>query len=420
MAHERWFKLVIVVVTLLAVVGLFAGTPMGRLVALKARLKLERLLFPALELKPNRAHIDAVLRAERLRGIAQTRSRYRTFYEQEVPPGLRRILHSARMAPDEVLLRWANGDWTVVFSPLVFEADESGRAYRMRPHIRSFWLKGHALKPGLPSFFFLPETPEVQAAVIAAQAEVMPESYQTTNSWGCRGPEPDTGAAVRVLVVGDSFMQGIFVPDDETPPEHLGRYLTHHCGATVSVLNTGHIGYSPEQYFHTLREYHDRFGPQLVVVSVCANDFGAVSSVLDGKGNWSEAAYWLGEIAQFCRTRQTPCVIAAAPLEVQILGHRQASHYPGRVADLWDGSGILFLDLADPFIDEHLRLMSERIRAGRRPPSSPLFNGHLHDDHFSPLGAALWGTVVGRRVAELLDFKEARRQEMLRMQESKK
>jgi hypothetical protein len=207
-------------------------------------------------------------------------------------------------------------------------------------------------------------------------------------------------------VLGDSFMQGIFIPDNETPSEHLRRHLESAWGRRVSVLNTGHIGYSLEQYYHTLLEYYDRFRPQFIVVGVCPNDFGETYAVLTGKNDWSEARYWIEQIQQFCHTRQAPCLLACAPLEAQVTGHRTAGHYPGEVANLWNECGFFFLDLTDAFVDAHLRHMAEAIRQGRRPPS-PLFNGHLFDAHFSPLGAATWGTVVGRRLALLREYEEA-------------
>ena len=43
-------------------------------------------------------------------------------------------------------------------------------------------------------------------------------SVQTINSWGLRGPEPDTTAPLRGIVLGDSYMQGLFVADDRPPP----------------------------------------------------------------------------------------------------------------------------------------------------------------------------------------------------------
>jgi hypothetical protein len=402
--RDRRFKAAMAVVTALAVLGLLAGTPMGRFGSLAVARRLKWAALGVLGLAPSRAEIDADWRARRQRGIARTRETYRDFFEHDASPGLCGILRAAQMAPDEVLLRWANIDWTIILSPRVFEADDQGRAYRMRPEVRSFWLQDHTLPRGLTSFFFLPDTPAVRAAVAEAGAAIMPESYQTTNSWGCRGPEPDPAAPVRILVLGDSFMQGLFVADDQTPPEHLGRYLATNLGQRVSVLNTGHIGYSPEQYYHTLREYLDRFRPQFVVLSVCPNDFGEARSVLAGKADWSEAQYWLAEIQQFCRTRRTRCLLVTAPLEIQLVSRDNAGYYPGPLANLWDEPRFFILDLTDAFIAEHLRLVAQRNRAGRRAPTSPLFNGHLHDDHFSPAGAALWGEAVGRRLIQMSEF----------------
>ena len=96
------------------------------------------------------------------------------------------------------------------------------------------------------------------------------------------------------------------------------------------------------------------------------------------------------------------------PLEIQVLGTREAAFYPGAVANLWDANGFFYLDLAEPFVDEHLRLTAGLIRAAHRPQTSPLFNGHLQDAHFSAQGAALWGREVGRRLLRLSDFDRGR------------
>jgi hypothetical protein len=407
--HERRFKAAIVVLTVLAAIFLLAAMPGDRLAPIALARRLTRAAGDRLGLEPDRAAIDAENRARRQRDIARTRATYRAFFEHDASPALRRILRAAKMAPDEVLVRWANIDWTVVLSPLVFDADEGGRAYRMRPRTRSFWLQEHTLPRGLTGFLFLPDTTAVSEAVAAAGAPVMAESYQTTNSWGCRGSEPDPNVPWRVLVLGDSFVQGLFVADDQTPPEHLRRYLEGNLGQSVSVLNTGHIGYSLEQYYHTLREYGDRFRPRFVVLSVCPNDFGAARAVLAGSGDWSDARYWLESIRLYCRARRMPCLLVAAPLEIQVLGQRTAGSYPGQVANVWNEAGFFYLDLADPFVTEHLRQMAEAIRGGHYLQHSPLFNGHIHDAHFSPLGARVWGREVGRRLLAIADYKGAGR-----------
>ena len=54
-------------------------------------------------------------------------------------------------------------------------------------------------------------------------------------------------------------MQGLFVGDHQTPVECLKRDLKTRLGGPVEILNTGHLGYSPEQYYYTLIEYAGGF-----------------------------------------------------------------------------------------------------------------------------------------------------------------
>jgi hypothetical protein len=405
---DRRFKRAIAVLTTLAVVGLVVGTSTGRYAAATGALRVRSAVRRVVEPEAMREEKDAEWRLKRRRGIEQTRAVYRDFYDREASPGLRRILSLAGMTPDGVLVRWANYDWTVVLSPKVFQPDDTGRAYRMRPGTRSCWMRAKSLPRRLNSFFFIPDTPEVRRAVADAGASILSESVQTTNSWGLRSPEPDLDAPVRGLVLGDSFMQGIFVNDDDTPPACLERHLRRALASRVAILNTGHIGYSLEQYYHTLLEYFDRFRPQFVLVSICPNDFGDADAVMNGRGgDWSEGAYWLGLIQQFCRTRRVACILSPVPFEMQVVGPRKDGHYPGQVSNISEGPGPYFFNPIEEFTNEHLRLVAERQRDGKRLAMSPLFNGHLNDAHFSALGSALWGHVVGRRIALLLDARSS-------------
>jgi hypothetical protein len=405
---DRRFKQAIAVLTTLAVAGLVVGTSSGRYVAATGALRLRSVVRRVVDANAVREEKNAVWRLKRQRGIEQTRAVYRDFYDREASPGLRRILSLAGMTPDEVLLRWANYDWTVILSPKIFQADETGRAYRMRPGTRACWLRDRPLPRGMNCFFFIPDTPEVRRAVADLGASILPESVQTTNSWGLRGREPDLDAPVRGLVLGDSFMQGIFVNDDDTPPACLERYLREALGSRVAILNTGHIGYSLEQYYYTLLEYFDRFRPHFVLVSVCPNDFGDAFAVIYGEGgDWSDGAYWLGLIQQFCRTRGVACIVAPVPFEMQVAGMTKYGRYSAEVSDISEGPGPYFFNPIEEFTSENLRLMAEELRKGKPMTLSPLFNGHLKDAHFSALGSALWGRVVGRRIALLLDVRAA-------------
>ena len=44
------------------------------------------------------------------------------------------------MTPDDAVLRWGNFNGTFLLSSRVFEPDDTGRSYRLRPHVASVWL----------------------------------------------------------------------------------------------------------------------------------------------------------------------------------------------------------------------------------------------------------------------------------------
>ena len=315
---------------------------------------------------------------------------------------MRRTLSEAGMAPGDALYRPANYNRTVVLSSKVFAADETGRSYKMVPDMRSFWTNSLLLPQTLGGFFLLPDTPGVRKAITDSGATIIPKSPQSTNSWGCRGPEPDPQAEIRGLIVGDSFMQGLFVADSETPPACLERDLAKAWGRHVSILNTGHIGYSPEQYYFTLLEYYDKFKPTFLVLSVCPNDFGDAQDVLNGIGDWDEGAFWLAEIDYFCRTHKIPWLLVPVPFEIQVTIQRGAGHYPGNVSNISKRLTTEYLDPVEAFVGENLRLQEESKRSGNQLLFSPLFNGHIQDGHFSPAGCALWAREVAQRLVLLI------------------
>ena len=124
---------------------------------------------------------------------------------------------------------------------------------------------------------------------------------------------------------------------------------------------------------------------------------------MQGEGDWDEGKYWINLIEQFCRTRGTPCFLVPVPFESQLTGRRNEGHYPGRVSNLADSGGLFYIDVFNEFTDENIRLFREATRRGRRPATSPLFNGHLDDGHFSPLGCASGAESSRRRIALVLD-----------------
>jgi hypothetical protein len=403
--RERLFKRLIVVTTMLLLAGMIAASRVGRYYTVlwsgQARDALAQRVFG---LEPDRERVDDEWQLRRQRGIEETHRSLSNFYK-ETTDEMRELFRVAGMDPDHALIRYGRAEQAFVISSQVFELDDHGRSYRFRPNKRSVWLRQITIRNGPFSMFQVLDTSEHRAAAARAGGIVDEGSIQNTNSWGLRGAEPDTSAPVRGIVLGDSFMQAMFNGDADTPPVLLERYLHDTWKLSVSILNTGHIGYSPEQYYYSLVAFGDRIRPQFVVVSVCPNDFGDGMAVMRGQADWlKEAEYWLDRIQQWCRSRTVLCLVVPVPVHMQVETTRRDGIYPGQVCDIVRTQSARYCFPLDEFIDEHLRLAKQAEKEGRSRERSKLYNRQIDDDHLSPQGAALWGQIVGRRLVRLFDL----------------
>lgn len=394
--QERAFKRVILAGTVGVVVALVAGTATGRhwgkTLALRGREALDRMVG----MPPDRRVIEERVRVERLKGAESARGALGEVAAEGSPIDV--FLRAAKMDAGSAVVRWGNVDRSLVMSSAVFEPDDA-RSYRLKPGVRSVWVIGMGFQKAL-GMFLIPDTPEARDAAGRAGGRVVDQSLQTTNSWGFRGPEPDPAAPVRLMVLGDSMMQGTLVGDAETPPVRLQARLEEALGAkTVSVLNTGHLGYSPEQYYQTLHEFGDRFRPQYIIINICMNDFGD----LDDRAGWDEGEYWLDKIADLCNSRNWSMLLVTLPDEPSLLGRRYSAKFSAQVDRIFKRGGKSCLDPMEIFTDTLLALRNDQARKGE-PMTNPLYNTHLMGDHhFSSTGSDLWAQVVARRLLLVWD-----------------
>jgi len=399
---ERVFKLAIIGFTLLVILGMILGTGTGRRLVVETpsgvRDAFANLLGTSLEPE----EYSGRRQEQRRLGIELTRENL-VKVENDHDATFREFLRVTRLDHDSALIRWGNFDWTLALSSAVFEADDSGRSYRLRPNTRSVWLINLSVHNVL-AMFEIPDTPEARRLGESVGGRIVPESVQNTNSWGCRGPEPDLSAPVRVMVLGDSNMQGLLVADDQTPSSRLEVRLREEMDSPVSVLNTGHLGYSPEQYYYTLRAYFDRWHPHYVVINLCANDFGDMNVA----ANWEETDYWLDAITQFCRTREVDFLVVPLPREDNLIGSRNQLVYPAKVTAILDASAKNYLDPIEEFATEEIEQRLAAQRKGRPLSSSPLFNRRYNDNHMSAIGCDLWARIVARRIRLILAQKAVR------------
>lgn len=390
---DRLFKRVIVGLTVGVGLLLVVLVPIGRSTARSVWIQLSAIPDRIATFNEPRGAFERRRRRERLAACDNARNALARV-EADGSPGMARLLRLAGMDARTAIVRWGNFDQALAFPSTVFEVDDAGRSYRPRPNTESIWVIGLSLF-GVSALFQIPDTPELRDAAAEAGGQIVPASVHWTNSWGCRGVEPDPGAPIRGIVLGDSCMQGALIGDAEAPPARLERRLSDALGAPVSILNTGVLGYSPEQEYATLVEFGDRFRPQFVIVSVCSNDFGDMSR----QSNWEETEYWLDRITQYCRTRELMYIIVPISNEEELLGRRDLSVYPGQVTRVLKQGGANYVDPLEAFTDEQLRLRIAADSAGRPLSTSPLYNRHLRGDrHFSASGADLWAREVSRRL----------------------
>jgi lysophospholipase L1-like esterase len=98
------------------------------------------------------------------------------------------------------------------------------------------------------------------------------------NSRGFRGPElPARKAAARVVVYGDSFVEGRSTPLEETFAARLQARLSGQRPGSIEVVNAGVTGYGPDQVLARLERELGDLEPELVVLCLYAgNDGGDV------------------------------------------------------------------------------------------------------------------------------------------------
>ncbi|UCE24422.1 MAG: SGNH/GDSL hydrolase family protein [Candidatus Zixiibacteriota bacterium] len=95
------------------------------------------------------------------------------------------------------------------------------------------------------------------------------------NSKGIRGPEysytkgPNES---RVIMLGDSFVEGYSVEFDQTSSQVLEQILTDRSGHNYTVINGGTGGYSTDQEYLYFKDELCKYHPDLTILMFYAND----------------------------------------------------------------------------------------------------------------------------------------------------
>lgn len=107
------------------------------------------------------------------------------------------------------------------------------------------------------------------------------------NALGFRGGQPATvekaPGTLRVVCLGASTTEDIYVPDGETWPEHLERQLRDRLKTDkVEVINMGVSGYTAQNAVKYFQREGERLKPDVVILYMAINDF--VSFLMDRLG----------------------------------------------------------------------------------------------------------------------------------------
>jgi lysophospholipase L1-like esterase len=172
------------------------------------------------------------------------------------------------------------------------------------------------------------------------------------NSFGFRDREYATDkpeSVTRIVAIGDSVTFGNYLPLEATFPKQLERRLRRR-GVQAEVLNFGVGGYDILQEVALLRSKGLQFEPDAVIVGYCMNDVGVGSPNLDyirRAAQYGSPAY-RSRLLQFVRSRLD---ILEAKLDA-FARTREERPQQGRTGD--------------PYIDERIRIIAQRIAAGAR------------------------------------------------------
>ncbi|HAP70520.1 MAG TPA: hypothetical protein DCR04_12490 [Flavobacteriales bacterium] len=74
----------------------------------------------------------------------------------------------------------------------------------------------------------------------------------------------------RILFVGDSFVEGIMAPEEQTIPN---CFMRANSGFEIEVMNAGMLGVGMEQYLQFIADAVPIFSPDVVFLVIYANDF---------------------------------------------------------------------------------------------------------------------------------------------------
>lgn len=112
------------------------------------------------------------------------------------------------------------------------------------------------------------------------------------NSFGLRGKEPDNSSkSYKILALGDSFTEGVGVPEDSTWVHVLANKVATYRSEKVTYLNGGLSGSDPFLSYYVMKKVTRKFTPDLVVLMINSSDISDYYNV-GGKERFDPNYRW--------------------------------------------------------------------------------------------------------------------------------
>jgi lysophospholipase L1-like esterase len=157
-----------------------------------------------------------------------------------------------------------------------------------------------------------------------------------------------------ILMLGDSFTEGVWVNDKENFTYFLCKKLYDENNGYV--INAGVNGYGILEEFFILKKFYKKFNIKKVVLNVFVNDIeNKIVEVLTGrlyniKIKWEKYFDWLKQFNDFCLKNKIRFYLSVIPAKQQyILKNNTYENYQIMIKNFCLNNNIKFLDVYNEF-----------------------------------------------------------------------
>jgi lysophospholipase L1-like esterase len=250
---------------------------------------------------------------------------------------------------------WDTNEGVLLSRKLFREVEMYGvRKYMYHPYLKKLSFRTGAA--GLYRKFETVDSRDIRTALASLDTQrLVTASY---DQFGFRRVDANIArdCEVRVLFLGDSFTDGLWVNDDETFVNRYGHLVRGRLDLRVCPVNAGVNGYGSLEEAYVLEHYFEATGrPRLVIVMHFPNDIDAdYDAVLNGtvansRSKWDESLSYLRRMAEFSRQHGALMVLAAIPPSGQMSHLSTRSNYQEVLRVFCAKEKIPFIDVMNGF-----------------------------------------------------------------------